>query len=110
MIKLTYPRKRTVLYLDCPGMGVRKCKHSLRSPWVTSADCGQAGTGRHFHDQDDLSSQTHGFTSGLSRFRRAETRICGSAARTVGLSAVTQRNRRECLRVNEEEWRKPSQD
>jgi hypothetical protein len=37
-----------------------------------------AGRWCYFHDQDDLSSQTYGFTPGLSRFGRAETRICGA--------------------------------
>ena len=30
----------------------------------------------YFHDRLDLSSQTHGFPPGLSRFGRAETRMC----------------------------------
>src|SRR5262249_35976426 len=49
-----------------------------------------ASTTPSTHDQDDLSSLTHGFTPGLSRYARAETRI----SRRLGAQAAHQRGRR----------------
>ena len=99
---------RTVSCRTCPDLRVRKRQRSPHSPSVTAADCVRVGSRRS-------AGATFMIKTTYPRKRTAGRPVCpdfgvrkrgyaGSAVRMDSLSLVTQRNRREGLRGNEDKW------